>query len=134
MPSGNLVDTQVDGAVDGHACPSGMSPSGMSSELALLERVAELEKQLEQLREALPTRQQLGLVTGLVAQRYGLAPDEAWALLIRISQNLNVKLREVGQVVLDGYCGQLARHDEALVRRVDAYSPSGRSLVMAKDR
>ena len=129
MPSGNVVDAQVDGGVDGHAYPG-----GMSSELALRERVAELEKQVEQLREALPTRQQLGLVTGLLAQRYGLAPDEAWALLIRISQHLNVKVREVGRVVLDGYCGQLAGHDEALVRRVDAYSPDGRSLVMGKDR
>lgn len=129
MPSGNMVDAQVDGGFDGQAFPS-----AMSSELALLERVAELEKQLEQLREALASRQQLGLVTGLVAQRYGLAPDEAWALLIRISQHLNVKVREVGRVVLDGYCGQLAGHDETLVSRVDAYSLDGHSLVMGKDR
>jgi hypothetical protein len=82
-----------------------------------------------QLKAALHARQQLGFVTGLVAERIGLAPEEAWALLVHISQHLNVKVREVGRVITAGHCGQLTPEDAALVERLNAYSPDGTRLV-----
>jgi AmiR/NasT family two-component response regulator len=53
--------------------------------LALQARVGELEDEIAQLREALARRQQYGVVTGMVAVRFGLAPERAWRFLVRLS-------------------------------------------------
>ena len=126
------LDSQVDGTavhdqMDGHDGVRGLD--GVGGRWVSFTRVAELEATVAQLREAVVSRQQLGFVTGLVAGRLGLTPDDAWAVLVRLSQDTNVKVREVGRVIHDAYCGRLAPEDEALAARLDANAPKGTSLV-----
>ena len=47
-------------------------------------RVAELEAEIAQLKDALARRQQIGVATGLLAQRFGISPDRAWSLIVRL--------------------------------------------------
>lgn len=82
------------------------------------ERIADLQREVTTLREAVESRQRIGVVTGLLAQRYGITPDDAWRLLARISQDLNVKVRQVAQVLHDGYCHRLAEDDVALAAQI----------------
>jgi hypothetical protein len=52
-------------------------------------------REIENLTEAVQTRQAIGRAVGIVMERYGLNEERAFAFLARISQARNVKLREV---------------------------------------
>ena len=49
-------------------------------------RVAQLEAEIAQLKDALARRQQIGVATGLLAQRFAHHPERAWSLLVRLAQ------------------------------------------------
>ena len=69
---------------------SQQSPVQVGAVLEMLEgssRVAQLEAEIAQLKDALARRQQIGIATGLLAQRFGITPERAWSLLVRLSQN-----------------------------------------------
>lgn len=136
------LDSQVDGAavherVDAHDRVN--LPSGVDGHDAVARRwvnstrVAELEATIAQLREAMVSRQQLGVVTGIVATKLEVTPDEGWAVLVRLSQDTNVKVREVGRVILDAYSGRLASEDQQLAELLDAKSPDGSGLLLRYD-
>src|SRR4029450_2905515 len=80
-------------------------------------RVAELEAEVAQLKQALARRQQIGVATGLLAQRFGISPDRAWSLMVRLSQNGHVKVREIAQAVIAAHCGRI---DPAMVEILGA--------------
>jgi transcriptional regulator with GAF, ATPase, and Fis domain len=52
-------------------------------------------EQIESLNTALQTRHQIGMAQGLLIQRYGLSEAQAFQFLTRISQDNNIKLRDV---------------------------------------
>ena len=142
------LDSQVDGAavhdrvgahdrvdsqdrLDGHVGVDGHD--GVARRWVSPTRVAELEATIAQLREAMVSRQHLGVVTGIVAAKLEVTPDEAWAVLVRLSQDTNVKVREVGRVIHDAFTGRLATEDEALAGLLDAKWPDGPSLLVRVD-
>jgi transcriptional regulator with GAF, ATPase, and Fis domain len=51
----------------------------------------------DQLRFALGTRDAIGTAKGILMERYGLDADAAFRLLVRASQQTNLKLRELAQ-------------------------------------
>ncbi|GLZ47682.1 hypothetical protein Acsp06_38670 [Actinomycetospora sp. NBRC 106375] len=53
-----------------------------------------------QLREALQSRDVIGQAKGVLMERRGLTSDEAFDVLRRTSQDLNVKLREVAETLV----------------------------------
>jgi GAF domain-containing protein len=53
-----------------------------------------------QLREALRSRDVIGQAKGVLMERRGLSADEAFDVLRRTSQDLNVKLREVAETLV----------------------------------
>lgn len=55
----------------------------------------EYAREIEQLREAVATRQLIGQAVGLVMERYGLDEARAFGFLARLSSHENVKLRVV---------------------------------------
>ncbi|HVE47423.1 MAG TPA: GAF and ANTAR domain-containing protein [Acidimicrobiales bacterium] len=57
------------------------------------------ELQQEQFHEALSSRDVIGQAKGLLMAREGVTPDEAFQMLRRASQRLNIKLREVAERV-----------------------------------
>jgi hypothetical protein len=136
------LDSQVDGAavherVDAHDRVN--LPSGVDGHDAVARRwvdstrVAELEATIAQLREGMVSRQQLGVVTGIVATKLEVTPDEGWAVLVRLSQDTNVKVREVGRVILDAYSGRLAEEDEALATLLVDRCPEATNLLVPYD-
>jgi ANTAR domain len=95
----------------------------------LSSRVAELEAEIAQLRDALTRRQQIGVATGLLAQRFAISPERAWSLLVRLSQNGHVKVREIAQAVIDAHCGQLDPAKAEILSSIEKYLPDGVRLV-----
>jgi len=56
---------------------------------------AELKE--HQLSQALETRTVIGQATGILIERFGVTPDQAFAVMRRVSQNHNVKLHVLAQ-------------------------------------
>lgn len=54
-----------------------------------------LARKAEQLELAMVTRQEIGQAVGILMERYGMSADSAFAYLRRLSQNANVKLRDL---------------------------------------
>jgi GAF domain-containing protein len=54
-------------------------------------------REVQNLNEAVRTRQRIGQAVGIVMERYGLTDERAFAFLTRLSQHRNVKLRVVAQ-------------------------------------
>jgi len=102
---------------------------------AAARRTEVLATELELVRESRVGRERIALVTGIVAGRYALTPDEAWRLLVGVSQKANVKLREVARLVHDGSSGRLADADVELAGRLNRLGPPGRPpLVQLRTR
>jgi hypothetical protein len=96
-------------------------------------RVAELETEIAQLRDALARRQQIGVATGLLAQRFGISPDRAWSLMVRLSQNGHVKVREIAQAVIDAHCGRINPIDVEILSSIERHLPDGVRLVVTQE-
>ena len=58
-------------------------------------------REVSDLRAALESRQQIGTAVGIVMERFGLDEQNAFGFLARISQDENVKLREIAARLLD---------------------------------
>jgi GAF domain-containing protein len=66
-------------------------------------------EQVEQLRKALHTRTDIGTAVGILMERYGINPDQAFAFLTRHSQDRNIKVRILARQVIDDGWGSVAR-------------------------
>jgi len=61
---------------------------------------------VDDLKQALQTRQQIGQAVGIVMYRYAVDERAAFAYLVRISQNSNVKVHDVAaRIVADTASG-----------------------------
>jgi ANTAR domain len=96
-------------------------------------RVAELEAEIAQLKHALATRQQIGVATGLLAQRFAITPDRAWSLMVRLSQNGHVKVREIAQAVIDAHCGRPDPTEVEILSSIERHLPDGVRLVQIRE-
>jgi ANTAR domain-containing protein len=92
-------------------------------------RVAELEAEVAQLKEALARRQQIGVATGLIAQRFGMNPDRAWSLLVRLSQNAHVKVRDIAQTLINVHCGSVGPGEAEIISAIELHLPDGVRLI-----
>jgi hypothetical protein len=54
-------------------------------------------REIENLQQAMRTRQLIGRAVGIAMERYGLSEERAFAFLARVSQTRNVKLRTVAE-------------------------------------
>lgn len=65
-----------------------------------------------QLQDALERRTVIGQATGILIERFGLTPDQAFAAMRRVSQQHNVKLHAIAQHLVDtGVLLDSFRHD-----------------------
>ena len=60
--------------------------TGRESHVEQRARIDALERQVRNLQEAVDSRQRVGVVVGLLAYRMDCTSDQAWGLLIWISQ------------------------------------------------
>ena len=96
-------------------------------------RVAELEAEVAQLKEALARRQQIGVATGLLAQRFSISPDRAWSLLVRLSQNGHVKVRDIAQVLIKAHYGVIGPEEARIIGVIELHLPDGVRLISVAD-
>lgn len=67
------------------------------------DQIARLQRQNEQLERGLASARAIGAATGIVMARSGRTYDDAFALLLTVSQHRNVKVRDLAeQVMLTG--------------------------------
>ena len=64
-------------------------------------RLAEAETEQEHLKKAIETRDVLATAKGILAEREGVSPEQAFDLLRKASQHLNEKLRDVANEVVE---------------------------------
>ncbi|WP_326836420.1 ANTAR domain-containing protein [Amycolatopsis rhabdoformis] len=69
--------------------------------------VGELLVEIEQLRTALHHRGVIERAKGVLMGQRGCGPDEAFALLTKVSQETNTKLRDVAAELLDAFTAGL---------------------------
>lgn len=55
----------------------------------------------EQLRNAIATRQEIGEALGIVMERYSIPEGQAFEMLKTLSQERNIKLREIARMVVE---------------------------------
>lgn len=72
----------------------------VSSTVELRRALDVVEQENAQLREALESRDIIGQAKGVLMQRQGIGPDEAFAMLRSASQSTNVKLHEIAQTLI----------------------------------
>ena len=58
-------------------------------------------QEVQQLEKALNGRTVIGQATGILMERFDLEPDRAFSVLSRMSQQRNVKLREVAEQIVE---------------------------------
>jgi len=92
-------------------------------------RVARLEAEIAQLKDALVRRQQIGVATGLLAQRFGVTPDRAWSLLVRLSQNCHVKVRDIAQALINAHCGRPNPAEVEIICEMESHLPDDVRLI-----
>ncbi|HEX2294195.1 MAG TPA: GAF and ANTAR domain-containing protein [Actinomycetota bacterium] len=71
--------------------------------LANAKALIEGGEKVDQLEEALETRTMIGQATGLLMAQEGLSSDEAFQKLVQVSQNSNLKLRDIAQRYVAGW-------------------------------
>ncbi|WP_327591547.1 ANTAR domain-containing protein [Streptomyces chartreusis] len=75
----------------------------------------------EQLLHALETRPAIDMALGVLMASFTCQPDDAWKILVDVSQRSNVKLRQVAQAITQGVSGdpipaELQEHLAAAVK------------------
>jgi hypothetical protein len=81
----------------------------------------DLVERVEQLEAALRTRTVIGEAVGLTMERYDITHDRAFQFLVRLSQNTNVKLRDIAGDMVD-------EHDERATHEVTPPGDQDRRL------
>ena len=102
--------------------------NGADQEFASIQRIAELEAEVVQLRAALVTRQQIGQASGLLAARFQVPDDQAKSILMGLSQHTNVQVSKVARILIAEHCGRLTTEGATIAAQLDAHL-NNRDLV-----
>ena len=84
----------------------------------LQEQVLVLQRKVDNLMVALASQRMIGMAVGIVAQRSSCSVTEAWERLTRLSQDTNIKVRELARVIIDAVNGTLRDEDSELLDRL----------------
>ena len=98
----------------------------------LLDRVRELEAEVAQLKGGLASREEIGRITGVLAVRLSVTPDVAWSFLVRLSKQMNIKVREIARLLGDGYFRQIADEDLPLAARLNEHLPASARMRLGR--
>ena len=113
MKAEHIYDGVAPVAADGHGLDTG-HPDGAK---ALRAQVANLER-------ALVSQRQIGMVIGLLAHRFGCTSEQAWLILVRLSQDTNIKVRVVARVLVEAFDGTTTQEDAPLLTVLRAQLPA----------
>ncbi|NEA67572.1 anti-sigma factor antagonist [Streptomyces sp. SID12488] len=81
-------------------------PLSPGAEIAPLgETDQDLRIEVVQLRRAMQTRPVIDLARGVLMASFGLSAEDAWSVLVAVSQNTNTKLHKVAGTLIDAITG-----------------------------
>ena len=93
----NLYSTERDALRPGHREEGLLFAAQAAIAVANARAYLDKELQVSQLEEGLETRTMIGQATGLLMAQEGLTSQEAFQKLVAVSQNANIKLRDIAQ-------------------------------------
>lgn len=64
------------------------------------DRIAELQAQVDQLKEAVASHAVVDQAIGMIVALGRVTPDEGWEVLKEVSQHTNIKLRNIAELIL----------------------------------
>lgn len=64
------------------------------------DRIAELQTQIDQLKEAVTSHAVVDQAIGMVVALGRVTPDQGWEVLKEVSQHTNIKLRNIAELIL----------------------------------
>ncbi|PZH10083.1 ANTAR domain-containing protein [Streptomyces sp. NTH33] len=90
------------------------------------DRLRELQKEVEQLKEAVTSHAVVDQAIGMVVVLGRITPDQGWTVLKEVSQHTNVKLRRIAELVLVwGRTGEMPEEVRVeLEKALDRYGPT----------
>ncbi|MGX4694162.1 ANTAR domain-containing protein [Streptomyces sp. JNUCC 63] len=90
------------------------------------DRLRELQKEVEQLKEAVTSHAVVDQAIGMVVALGRITPDQGWMVLKEVSQHTNMRLRNIAELVLIwGRTGDLPEEIRAeLEDALDRYGPT----------
>ncbi|MFF0747208.1 ANTAR domain-containing protein [Streptomyces sp. NPDC004111] len=98
--------------------------------MSAAERVAQLEAEAAQLREAIRARPRVDIARGALMATHGCSAAEAWTILVHVSQHSNIKLRDIAAAITADLTGG-DRLPEHLRPHLDAALTAWRSRLAA---
>ena len=105
------------------ARPEAASATGLSD--------ADLAAEVATLRDAIATRTIIGQATGLLAGQLNITTPMAWRVMRRLSNETNVKLRDIARALVDAHDGRRPPGDVELGRVIGA--ALGSALARAQE-
>lgn len=99
----NFYSARKDALQDGQREEGHLFASQAAVTLANAQAYSEATQQVDQLHEAIDTRTMIGQATGLLMAQEGLTSDEAFSKLVKVSQNANIKLRDIARRYVDAW-------------------------------
>jgi GAF domain-containing protein len=97
----NMYGTRPDAFTERDRAVAAVLAAHASIALAAAGSSADLQRANVEMREALESRDVIGQAKGILMERHRITAEEAFDMLRRASQHLNVKLREVAQDLAD---------------------------------
>jgi GAF domain-containing protein len=97
----NLLARKVDAFDDDDVATGSLFAAQAAAVLASALHHAEDKNQIDQLKQALETRQVIGQAVGIIMASRRVTEDEAFEILVRISQDANIKIRDIARRVVD---------------------------------
>lgn len=94
--------------------------------------VADLATEVATLRDAIATRTIIGQATGLIAGQLGLTTPMAWRVMRRLSNETNIKLRDIAKALVDVHDGRRTAEPET-ARAIGAALGAALAAVQHED-
>ena len=92
---------------------------------------ADLAAEIATLRDAIATRTIIGQATGLLAGQLNISTPMAWRVMRRLSNETNIKLRDIARALVDAHDGRLPDGDGEVARAIG--SALGAALAGARE-
>lgn len=101
-PAGTDTSPGTGGPASTETNPGGLASTGTGTGAG---ETAALRAEVAGLRQALSSHPVIDMARGIVMATAGCTPEEAWRVLVDVSQHTNVKLREIARQIVESTYG-----------------------------
>ena len=83
-----------------------------------------LRDEVAQLHQAVRSQRDIGMAIGLASARFGCSTEQAWRTILRVSQDSNIKVRNVARVLVVTHDGTADTEARALLESFVSHLPA----------